>query len=171
MFTSQLVLKCILFLVSIETSLGTSFGSKEHSKTKPCSAGDFGCIDKRSQRDATLTIIDYDNQHIVCDEDHPYFCDIIDPYYGMEEKSEKSENSRSQFIGRDVHPPKIHHLNGKRYYMSPKNERLESIQNADLPNKSDSFVCEEYGFFPGMHLLQDECLCLGSCVEITIEGQ
>lgn len=130
-FLPLLVLEFMLFIGSTETS---SESIKQLQNRPHCSVGDKNCVNDRAQRDATLTIIDYDNEHVVCDEDHPFFCDIIDPLDGSKHKFKKS----SKVMPFDVHKQK----NKRNYKSSQGNENI----------KSDGFVCAAYGFFPGMNV-------------------
>lgn len=146
MIIAQIVLKYILLLTSIKKS----FESKEHSVNKPyCPPGDFGCLEDRSQRDVVLKLIDYDDQNVVCDEDHPYFCDIDD----SKEKTKKNSI--------DIILPEIDEQIQKKYYASPAVEnKLVSIEKSGSSSKSNSFKCTEYGFFPGMKVEHNICLSL-----------
>lgn len=150
MIIAHILVKFVLCIISIEASLK----NEENSENKPrCRVGDFGCVDDRSQRDATLTITDYNDQHVVCDNDHPSFCNIVDPFSGIEEKSEK--NSKIQFVSRDVYP-EIREQNFKQFHVAQNKEmKHEFIQKTDLPQSNSDFVCIEYGFFPGMKVSRE----------------
>lgn len=135
-------LKFMLFIGSIKTS---SLGSIKQLNTKSlCSAGDVDCMNDRSQRESSPTIIDYDDVHIVCDDDHPFFCDIIDPLYGIKDELKKSSNV-DDFVVKAM-PFEVHKQKKNNYKSSQENE---AIQNSNIPI-SDGFICAEYGFFPGI---------------------
>lgn len=144
MISPLLALKFMLFIGSIRMSLQ----SIAPLKKKPnCSACDKNCVNDRSQRDATL-IIDYGNRHVVCDEDHPFLCDIVDPLYGINEKLKKI-STINEFTGK-VLPFDVRKQMKKRNYESSQgNEHIKSVEKSKLPN-SDGFICAAYGFFPGI---------------------
>lgn len=124
----------------------TSSESKKQLKNiHRCSAGDKNCVNDRS-----VDVIDYDNEHVVCDEDHPFFCDIIDSLNGVNDKLKKSLNF-NKFVS-DIMPLDVHKQKNKRNYKSLQgNENMKSVQKSNLPN-SDGFICAAYGFFPGMNV-------------------
>lgn len=133
MTIAQLVLKCLLLITSIKLSLE----SKEQRKPY-CPPGDFGCIEERPQRDVVLNLIDYDNENVMCDEDHPFFCDIVDPFQGIKEKSKKKSIDNTLILPEQI---------------EKKNHALTANGNKLVSNKADSFECIEYGFFPGMKVI------------------
>lgn len=95
----------------------------------------------RLHRDATLTIIDYDNQLNVCDDHHPQFCEFADQSSKIEANSKERLNFANKVWPFESFKP--NKVNYKSSQGSPKSIRTSDLQNLD------GFVCTEYGFFPG----------------------
>lgn len=143
-------LEFMLLIASIEA---TSEKTDEKLRKKPhCNVGDESCANDRSERDATLTIIDYDSRHVVCDENHPFFCDIVDPIYRLNDKFDKKSLNFDEFSRYASHrlPFDVHKQNKKNYKSQDGSENRKSTYKSNVPN-SDGFICAAYGFFPGMH--------------------
>lgn len=136
----------VRFMLIIGSMKTSSMASIKQLNTKPhCTAVDLDCMDDRPQRDSFPTVVDYDDEHIVCDDDHPLFCDIVGPLYGIKDKLKKSSNVEK--FDAKVMPMPFEVLKQKKnnYESSQGNE---SMQKSNIPN-SDGFICAEYGFFPG----------------------
>lgn len=146
-------LKFMLLIGSIEA---TSEKTDEKLRKKPhCNVGDEGCANDRSGRDATLTIIDYDSRHVVCDENHPFFCDIVDPIHEHDDKFDRKSLNVEEFsrYTSDRLPFDVHKQNKKNYKSPAGIKNIKSSYKSNVPN-SDGFICAAYGFFPGISMIK-----------------
>lgn len=148
---SLLLLKFVLFF---GLTKATSENSVQKLKNKPqYSVGvEASANNDRSQRDAILTYIDYDSQRVVCDDNHPFFCDIIEPIKDKLKKSANVEDLVSKVL-----PFEVHKQNKKSYKSLQDYTNIKSMETLNSPN-SDGFICAEYGFFPGI-VFQSLKLC------------
>ncbi len=128
--------------------ISTANRSVKQSKNNHCS--DENCSNDRLQRDATLAIIDYDNQRVVCDVNHPHVCDTVDPLDDIKAKLKKNLEF-DELVHNKVWPFEAYQPNKRNYQSSlaGNNKNVGALAKSNLPNPN-GFVCAEYGFFPGM---------------------
>lgn len=143
-FGSLVPLLTLLILVSIGNVDTSAEGTIKQSKSKTQrSDGDKSCTNDRLHREATLTIIDYDNA--ICDDDHPQFCpDNGGPSFERESKERSNVNELFREWPFQV-------VNGYKRKSNNGGKNIKRMVQTSNQPISNGFDCKETGFFPGMN--------------------